>query len=207
MTWHGLFRVEGWVKCLEAEVPRCSCWPGCGEVRGGGREDARDSGVRSGEWAWSWRSGPACRSSPKVAQCPRLLRPQTHRGPHPAGPLPGVWASRCVLSDPGLEIASSVRPSWSSRLSSAPLCLPPASVLTPGEVGWERTWYHSTVVRGHLSQRWMQRLDVNCFSVVQWRKCKGEVHGAEKRGQPLLLVVAYFLSFFVFLYLLVRMKL
>ena len=42
----------------------------------------------------------------------------------------------------------------------------------------------------------MQRLDMNCFSVVQWRECKGEVHGAEKREQPLLLVVAYFLSFF-----------
>ena len=119
------------------------------------------------------------------AACALCSRPldrvlhQGHRG-H-LGSLPRPCAFRLLLSSPPGRWAGSARVS--------------------------RPWYHSTVVRGHLSQRWMQRLDMNCFSVVQWRKCKGEVHGAEKRGQPLLLVVAYFLSFFVFLYLLVRMKL
>ena len=139
MTWRGLFRVEGWVKCLEAEVPWCSCWPGCGEALEWGMWRCSGFGSEEGEWAWSWRSGPACRSSPKVAQCPRLLCPQPHRGPHPAGPLPGVWATRPVLSAPGLAIASSVKAIVViSALFRAPV--PSAcSVLTPGEVGWERT--------------------------------------------------------------------
>lgn len=146
-----------------------------------------------------WLSAPASSAhSPTAGLIPRVLCPESelrgvcsllqasrsrlalgHRG-H-LGSLPRPCAFRLLLSSPPGRWAGSARVS--------------------------RPWYHSTVVRGHLSQRWMQRFDMNCFSVVQWRKCKGEVHGAEKREQPLLLVVAYFLSFFVFLYLLVRMKL
>ena len=59
-------------------------------------------------------------------------------------------------------------------------------------VSWPRD--HSTVALGHLSQGWTQHLDMNFLCVVQWKECKGEVHGAEKREQPLFLVVACFLS-------------